>query len=41
MFVLTIATVLLSVLYGLTWHNEPARERVLVRRTNRKQESHE
>jgi len=26
MFELTIATVLLSVLYRLLWHNEPARE---------------
>ncbi len=40
MFELTIATVLLSLLYGLAWHNVPAREPVLVRRTNRKQEPH-
>jgi hypothetical protein len=41
MFLLTIATVLLSLLYGLAWHNEPAREPVEVRRTNREQEPHE
>jgi len=41
MFLLTIATVLLSVLYGLARHNEPAREPVQVRRTNRKQPTHE
>ncbi len=40
MSLLTIAAVLLSVLYGLAWHNEPAREPVTVRRTNRKQEPH-
>jgi hypothetical protein len=38
MFLLTIATVLLSLLYGLAWHNAPARELVQVRRTNREQE---
>ncbi len=41
MFVLIIATVVLSVLYGLAWHNEPTRKPVEVRRTNRKPESHE
>jgi len=41
MFILTIATAVLSVLYGLAWHNEPAREPVQVRRTNRNQEPHD
>lgn len=31
-------TVVLSVLYGLAWHNEPARRRVLVRRAETKKE---
>jgi hypothetical protein len=38
MFLLAIVTVLLSLLYGLAWHNEPAREPVQVRSTNREQE---
>ena len=33
MFLLAIVTVLLSLLYGLAWHNEPARE-PQVRRIN-------
>ena len=41
MFLLAIVTVLLSLLYGLAWHNEPAREPVQVGRTNREQEPHE
>jgi hypothetical protein len=41
MFLLTIATVLLSLLYGLAWHNEPAREPVPVRHPNREQDRHE
>jgi len=41
MFILTIATVVLSVLYGLAWHNVPAREPAEVRRTNRNQEPHD
>jgi hypothetical protein len=40
MFLLAIVTVLLSLLYGLSWHNEPARE-PQVRRTNSEQEPHE
>ena len=40
MFLLAIVTVLLSLLYGLAWHNEPARE-PQVRRTNPEQEPHE
>ncbi len=41
MFLLTIATVLLSLLYGLAWHNEPAREPVQVRVANQKQQPHD
>jgi hypothetical protein len=41
MFTLLVTVVVLSVLYGLAWHNEPARKRVLVGRINKKQESHE
>jgi hypothetical protein len=36
MFTLAITVVVLSVLYGLAWHNEPARQPVLVRRGNGK-----
>jgi len=38
MFTLISAVVLLSVLYGLAWHDEPGRGTVVMRRTNRKQE---
>jgi len=41
MFTLLITVVVLSVLYGLAWHNEPARKTMLVGRINQKQESHE
>ncbi len=41
MFILTIATVVLSVLYGLAWHNVPAREPVQQRRASRNQERHD
>jgi len=41
MFVLIIATVVLSVLYGLAWHDDPTRKPVQERRTSRKQASHE
>jgi hypothetical protein len=41
MFTLAITVVVLSVLYGLAWHNEPARKPVLVGRSNKKLESHE
>ena len=41
MFTLTITVVVLSVLYGLAWHNEPARRPVQVRRANEKNEFHE
>ncbi len=40
MFLLAIVTVLLSLLDGLAWHNEPARE-PQVRRTNLEQGLHE
>ena len=35
MFTLAITVVVLSVLYGLAWHNEPARKRVLGGRINK------
>ena len=41
MFTLAVAVVVLSILYGLAWHNEPARKSVLEGRINKKQESHE
>jgi len=41
MFALITTVALLSVLYGLAWHNEPARQPVIVRRPNRKQEAHD
>ena len=41
MFTLLITVVVLSVLYGLAWHNEPARKATLAGRINKKQESHE
>ena len=41
MFLLAIVTVLLSLLYGLAWHNEPAREPVKVPTANREQDPHE
>jgi len=41
MFLLTITAALLSVLYGLAWHNQPARQRIVVRTANRKHEHHE
>ena len=41
MFILMIATVVLSVLYGLAWHNVPAREPVEVRGSNRDREPHD
>jgi hypothetical protein len=41
MFTLAITVVVLSVLHGLAWHDEPAPKPVLVGRINRKQESHE
>ena len=41
MFLMTVTIVLLTVLYALAWHNQPAREPVAVRHPNRKAESHE
>jgi len=41
MFTLAIAVVVLSVLYGLLWHNEPARKPTLEGRISEEQESHE
>ena len=41
MFTLLISVVVLSVLYGLSWHNEPARKPMLAGRINKKQGSHE
>jgi len=41
MFTLTITDAVLSVLYGLAWHDEPAGQPVLVRRVNGKKEFHE
>jgi len=41
MFTLTIALAVLSLLYGLAWHNEPARQPVLERRADGKKELHE
>ena len=41
MFTLTITVAVLSVLYGLAWHNELARLPVLLRRANGKKEFHE
>ena len=36
-----IVVTLLAALYGLAWHNQPAREAVIVRRNPRRQERHE
>jgi hypothetical protein len=36
-----ISIAVLAVLYGLAWHNQPAREPVLAPRIDRKPESHE
>jgi hypothetical protein len=41
MFTLAITVAVLSVLYGLAWHNEPARQPDLVRRANGKKEFYE
>jgi anti-sigma-K factor RskA len=41
MFTLTIAVAVLSVLYGLAWHSEPARQPVVVRLADEKKEFHE
>ena len=41
MFTLTITVVVLSVLYGLAWHNEPARKPARIGRIDKKQEPHE
>jgi hypothetical protein len=41
MFALIISFALLNVLYGLAWHDEPAHEPTVVRRTNPKQARHE
>lgn len=36
MFILLITTVLLAVLYGLAWHDEPARQHERARRWSKK-----
>ena len=41
MFTLAIVVVVLSMLYGLAWHNEPARQPVPAQRANEKKEFHE
>jgi hypothetical protein len=41
MFLKIIALVVLAALYGLAWHNQPAREPVVVRRSSRRQASQE
>jgi hypothetical protein len=38
---ITISISLLIVLYALAWHDEPARQPVVVRRNHPKNESHE
>ena len=41
MFTLTITVAVLSVLYGLAWHNAPARQPVMIRRAEGKEQIHE
>jgi hypothetical protein len=41
MFTSIIVLTVLSVLYGLAWHNEPPRQHVAVRHPHRPQEPHD
>ena len=41
MLLLTFTFAALALLYSLAWHNKPARERIAVRHSNRKQEARE